>query len=243
MIKIKERLERLIIPYIIIPIIYLLIKFTFYNFQISIKNLLVNLIFQYIYGKKIDSHLWFINALLIYTIFFSIISFFSSNNNIFILQIIAIISYWSQYNLNIYNFIIYKRFVKYIPIAVTGLNFGSFEILKKLIKYRIKSIFFCFVVFYFIYNYNVFENIKGFGIKYNVVSICIFISFSLIPLDKIKNISAVIMLRNFTRYSGGIYYFQKNIFIILHKIKFLKYQNFIKCMTIIIIIYFLVKNN
>ena len=139
--KIKQRLERLIIPYTIIPAIYLVI-ILLSNSEKNIKKLITNLILQYITGKKFYLFLWFIQILLIYTIFFEIIFLLFGKNSLFIFQTIAIISYWSQYNLKIYNLIIYKNFVRMIPFAVTGLNLGSLELLNKLIKFKIKSIFF-----------------------------------------------------------------------------------------------------
>lgn len=56
------------------------------------------------------------------------------------MQIIAIISYWIQYNeyiyikINIYSvYLTINHFLQMLPIAITGLTLSSFDILKKLI--------------------------------------------------------------------------------------------------------------
>ena len=76
-IKIKQRFERLIIPYITIPIIFLIIKFFSSGFKKNIKNILLDLYVQYITGYHFYIHLWFVQNLIIYTIVCGIIFFFS----------------------------------------------------------------------------------------------------------------------------------------------------------------------
>ena len=76
-IKIKQRFERLIIPYITIPIIFLIIKFFSSDFKKNIKNILLDLYVQYITGYYFYIHLWFVQNLIIYTIICGIIFFFS----------------------------------------------------------------------------------------------------------------------------------------------------------------------
>ena len=75
-IKIKQRFERLIIPYTTIPIIFLIIKFFSSNFKKNIKKILLDLYVQYITGYYFYIHLWFVQNLIIYTIVFGIIFFF-----------------------------------------------------------------------------------------------------------------------------------------------------------------------
>ena len=79
----------------------------------------------------------------------------------------------------------------------------------------------------FLYNYNVFGSFKSFGysgLKEHIAGICLFISFYLIPFDKIKNIIIISCIKAITRNTGGIYYLQTIIYYIIKKFKF-KYLN------------------
>jgi len=95
-IKYKARLERLLIPYIIWPIIFLAISTSSFNF-IKIKKLIFDLSLQYITGFKINISLWFIGILIFFGIFFKIIHFLFNFQSLLILQIISIIAYLIQY--------------------------------------------------------------------------------------------------------------------------------------------------
>ena len=73
-----------------------------------------------------------------------------------------------------------------IPLASTGLILGYIDILKRLENHKINSLIFFNVILYFIYNYKIFEEFRGFpysGIKLNIASICLFIIFALIPVQ------------------------------------------------------------
>lgn len=155
------------------------------------------------------------------------------------MQIIAIISYWIQYNeyiyikINIYRaYYTINHFLQMLPIAITGLTLSSLDILKKLKNYSIKPIFFCTVIIYFIYNLNIFRQIKGFSISNNIAGICLFICFSLIPIQKIKIIKIINIIKIISRYTGGIYYFQTIFYYILNKNNFFKFRPFLTCFMI-----------
>ena len=177
--KIKQRLERLFIPFIIIPFIKFGIILLRENSRINKKELFSNLILQYITGYKIIIALWFLHFLFIFTILFEIIFLLFPNKYLFVLQILAIISYWFQYSEINYK-IFYKckphlrsvsQWADMIPIAVTGLTIGYIKLLDSLKIYRIKAIASCIVILCFIYKYNIFGEIKGFtysGIKQNI---------------------------------------------------------------------------
>jgi hypothetical protein len=216
-IKYKMRLERLLIPYIIWPIIFLSISISFDS--INIKKLIYELLLQYITGYKISIHLWFIQILIFFEIFFQIINFLFKKQSLFILQIFSIISYFIQYKeINYKIFFHYSphlrsvsHIAEMIPIAVTGLTLRNIDIFKSLSINKKKSIFFSMISLYFIYNYNVFGQFKGFpysGINNNIAGICLFNSFFLIPFDTLKNKIIIVCIKVITRYTGGIYYLQ-----------------------------------
>jgi len=244
-IKYKKRLERLLIPYIIYPLLFVLISFSFHS--INIKQIIIDLLIQYISGKKIFGLgiLWFIHNLIIFGIFFKIIYFLFNKQSLFILQIFFIISYLLQYkgiNYKIFHqYPFYIRILSFIiemmPIAITGLILRNIDIFKIISNDKKKSIFFSIIAIFFIYNYNIFGEIKGFnyqGIKQNIAGICLFISFSLIPFYKFNNSIILVIIKTITRYTGGIYYLQTFAYYVLSKFEYLNQKSFIKCLLIYI---------
>lgn len=236
-VKIKQRFERLIISYIIIPIIFIIIKFFSSDIKRNIKQILIDLYLQYITGHYFYIHLWFIQNLIIYTIIFGIIFLLFKKNNLFILQIQVAILYWLKCN-GIINKIFDKKNKKLIPfryiatmmpIAISGIILGYKEILKKLMIFKIKSIIFCIIIFYFIYSFNFFGEISLI-----LVSISLFIFFSLIPLEKIKNKTLINFIQIISKHTGGIYYFQRNIQYLIFKFSFFRIRPFLSCCIIYI---------
>lgn len=249
-VKLKKRLERLIIPYILIPIIYLIIIIIFSKYYKNFKYIIGDLLLQYITGYNFYVILWFIQILILFNIIFGIIFLYFKINPFYILKLLAILSYWLQYNE--INYILFanfspplrsvSHFVEMMPIAVTGITLGSKEILEKLKNCKKNSIILCLTFLYFIYNYNIFGDFKGFfysGLKQNFAGICLFIIFSLIPFEKIKKNSLINIIRIITRYTGGIYYFQSIIGFFLTKINYLQRNCFFSCFIIYILGYFI----
>lgn len=208
----------------------------------NFKIIFYILFLQYITGYKTYIILWFVQILLIFTFFFEIIFYCSNKHTIFIFNLLIIISYWLQYSeINYQIFSEYKPHLRSIshiaemmPIASTGITLASIDILKKLEKIKVKTLFFCIVVLFFTYNYNLFGEFRGFpysGIKQNIAGICLFIFFALIPFQIIdKKILKVIKI--ITSHTGGIYYFQAIMEHILSKINYLKYNDIFKCFLI-----------
>ncbi len=250
--KIKLRLERLLIPFLIIPIIkfviIILLEYPRIN-KINIKELFIELLLNYITGYNIIVPLWFVHILIIITILFEIIYLLFRNHYLFVLQSLAIISYYLQYseiNFKIFNnyrshLRAVSHFAEMIPIATTGLNLGYIKILDFLKNYRVKSIFFSIIILLFIYNFNILGEFRGFyysGIKQNIAALCLFFIFSLIPFEKIiNNKYCFIIIRKISSYTGGIYYFHPIIKDILNKIKYLTNQPLLTCIIIYIIGY------
>jgi fucose 4-O-acetylase-like acetyltransferase len=156
-IKYKNRLERLLIPYIIWPLIFMVISKFSFNY-LKIKQLIFLLLHQYITGFKIMGSLWFVGILIFLGILFQIISFLFRKRALLILQIFSIISYFIQY-----EEINYKIFFKYsivlrtgswvvdmMPIAVTGLTLRKRDIFKNLSHDKIKNIIFSIITLFFI---------------------------------------------------------------------------------------------
>ena len=253
--KAKQRIKRLLIPYLIVAFIHLMIREHFFQydkkeFKGKIKRCIIILYLQYITGYTCAVHLWYIQILILFTIFFFIIFSVFRKNSIVIIQIIQIISYLIQYSeMNYKIFFKHKRHIKsishiaeIIPFAITGLTFAHIKILKIFVNHRIKFIIYFITILIIIYNYNVFGHFKGFpysGVEKNIAAICLFISFSLIPFEKIKHKKLVNIITLLTSYSGGIYFFHRIINHIILKIKHSKRNNnnFYNCIVIYLVCY------
>ena len=160
--KIKERLQRLLIPYLFYPIIiYIVYNFLYIFFHIEeLKSNLYHLKMQFIIGRSLCSVLWFQFNIILITVLFYIISFILKSYYLPFLQILAIFSYLLQFsNINYHYFMIYKEHIRFsvgyfaetLPIAVTGLSISSIDIInkskKKWFMYIILFTFLLFILF------------------------------------------------------------------------------------------------
>lgn len=204
-IKMKLRLERLLIPYLGWPIItwtlnnlsYLLFKKSYFGYFIPF----IKLKEQLIIGRIFFGQFWFLFNLLFFTIFFFIITHFLNITSFLKLnQFFAIISYILQYSkYNYYFFDHYNKcvshsighFVETFPIAVTAFLLNFSEFLSNSKNRRNFVIFYCFIVNYFIYKFSIFMSIEIYGKKYNyngidknIFAFLSFVGFFLIPFEK-----------------------------------------------------------
>ena len=249
--KINERLERLLIPYILYPTLNYII-FNFFYIFFNAKSLAIkfeSLITQLIIGRGIFNVLWFNFNLIFLIILFHIISFLFKSNYLLILQIIGIFAYLAQFS--DYNFIFFNKYsnrikfsvgyiVETIPLAITGLWISSLDIINKLKNSRFKAIFFSFFFIFFFFKYDVFKQVKGFGkqgLMYNIGGCFFFISFSLLPLDNI-NKKFIILINYITNFTAGIYILHTKIYYILkNEILSINFNNGLGCLYIYIICY------
>lgn len=221
--KIKQRFERLLIPYFIYPIaifinnniIFLIFKdkFTKFNKKIPMRFLINQLIF----GINIHDILWFHFYLIMLTLIYTIISFTFKQNFLFIFHIISFICYRLQYSGIIYQF--FKKYkekphycmgsiIEIIPYSVTGLSLCSFDLISKLKKNKVEIFVINIIALYLIESCKICKTPYGFrypGINPNLGGICLFIIFLLLPLEKIKNKIIISFLKFITKYTGGIY--------------------------------------
>lgn len=222
-IKMKLRLERLLIPYIIYPIsfwlinnlIFFIFKFNRFNKYLTLKELEIHLIV----GKGIHGIgvLWFQFNLLIYTFIFFIISFILKKFYLVFFQIITLISYLIQYSGLNYNFFSqYSKkiwmpvgnLVETLPLAIVAFSLASINYFEKGSKNdRRKNIIFYTFYLYLIRNYNIFSYLNGYaspGIKPLINSFFLFFVFSNISLKDI-NPKIIFLIKQITRYTQGIY--------------------------------------
>ena len=221
--KIKQRFIRLLMPYIIIPlIIWIFNNIVYYFFHINRlrrKLFFINLFNQFILGRDFHGIFWYQFNILFITLLFFIISFIFKNIFLINLKIFLLIAYIFQYSGN--NVKLFSRYnsnirysigniIEMIPFAVVGLSIGSMKIIEKLERKKFYYIFFSFSLISFFYKYKVFINLKGFffpGLINNIGAILLFIIFSLLPFSSLQNNRFFYLLKNISNYTGGIYYF------------------------------------
>jgi len=254
--KMRIRLERLFIPYIIYPnFIWIINNLMFYLINFNIYNrylTLIELKTQLIVAKGIAGlgALWFLFNLLILTFIFFIASFLVKKNYILFFQIISLTSYIIQYSgINYRLFIQYSskirmsigNLIETFPLAIGAFFFSSNNLFQLLSKYnKTKYIFFCFFVFYLISNYDIFAYLKGNsspGIKPMVNSIILFSIFYLTPFENI-NSKILNFITPITKYTQGIYCLNSLLVIYMRRY-FEKNGTFIGTIILYIICYFI----
>lgn len=255
--KIKQRNERLLIPYIIWPImIWLVNNLLFAFFKSSRYNRYLSfyyLIVQLITGCKYIGRFWFHFNLIFTTNFFFIISLIFKKHFLFIIQFLGLISYGIQYldyNYH-YYFSNYKCSIAHsfgylpetIPLAAAGLTFGAINIIENLKMNANKMIIFSAIILYYLFRFEIFVDIKGFAYR-GVIKIFgstfLFLFFSLLPINNIKNKKLILLIRQLTSYTLGVYIIHGIVQGYLNKIIYIiKKKTFIGCIIIHIISYFI----
>lgn len=140
-IKIKQRFQRILIPYIVWPILlfifnnslFLILRHSLYNK----KLFLIDFIVQLTFGQKYHPIFYYQFNLIFLTILFTIISFLFNKSFIWIFQMLLIVAYIFQYNyLNVYIFEEYSNIVKFslghiseiLPFVVMGVTLRHLDI-------------------------------------------------------------------------------------------------------------------
>lgn len=254
--KIKIRFERLLIPYLIYPIIIFILNRVFFintDFNIHYRKVkLFHFIKQFIFGHGIHMIFWFQFYLIFLSVFYLIIALIFKKNYLFIFELILIICYLLQYSGIVFQYFIkfrdyaFRHFgsiVEIIPFTVTGLTLASYSLINKInkIKDKKKVVFVTIIILYFIKKYDIIRSCRGFrypGVSLNVGGIFILISFSFISF---KNKPKVLnFIKHFTNYTGGIYYLHfvvMNIF--RNKISYINNKTIFGGFIIYIISYFI----
>ena len=253
-IKIKERFLRILIPYIIWPIIFWLrFEIMIYLKGIKDENKFKNLYYQMLIGDGFHGVFWFQFNLIMFSLLFTIIIFLFKKKNLFIIQILGIL-------MLIFNFggyiNVFKKFkhpvnhsIKPIPstliYSIIGFFLGKLIILDKLKKHRLKTIIIFLPTIYIIRIYPdlfiIINNFKIIIIIYVIINLFFF--FAILPFDKINNKMIVIIIKQITSYTGGVYYIHPEIRYIVKKKTFIGcMKNYLICYSICFIGSKLLKN-
>ena len=215
-----KRLERLLIPYIVWPIIvFILNNYILCKFIVVQKFSFNDLKYQFIIGRGVLGILWFQWNLIMLTSIFFFIIYFWKKKYLFLIQIFACFSYtiqYSGYNKKLINILrpeikfTLGKFFESVPFASTGLSLASFQILNIIQKYKIQTLFFCLYIFISSDKYSIITDLKFSnsysGLIFNVRAICLIFIFSLFPSNKITNIKIGKILKHITNYTAGVYY-------------------------------------
>ena len=236
----KKRIKRLLIPFIIWPlIIFILHNIIYKNNRIS----LIELKLQIILGNQFMVHFWYYLSILIITMLFFIICNFS--NFLFIILLLSILSYIIQYTESDKFLYKYKNkaysiegTIRLIPIAGIGVIFASNYKIEILKINRKKTLFLSFLFLYFLFKNNIFIELGGYnGIIHIFASLFLFIGFYLIPFEYLY-INLKILIKQISRFSNGIYCLHGHIFLFL-KIKLNARGNFKTILMVYLFGYFI----
>lgn len=248
--KIKLRIQRIIIPYIIWPSLYFalnnLICFLFHFKKIIIVK---SLFIQLLTGKTFYSVLWFQCNLILSFILLLIVSFLRSKNFLFNIQLIGIFGY-SYYNFHSY-YKLFKNeiwqikslihdFSKVLFYSAIGISFGFYIDIDTIKKNRIQififSLFTLFIMKDCLYLTKHFFYFKIFF--HGIGSVIIILIFIILPLDNFQNKLFNKIIFHITKFTGGVYYLHTKVHHILKfKISIFKNRTFIGCIANYIICY------
>ena len=206
--KIKDRFKRLLIPYILWPIIMYLQQ-TIYNFEHGKKiKLFKLLIYQILIGNGLSLVLWFNLNLIFVLLFFAIVIFINKKylSYIILIGIEIIFIFFSD---NYYKFWDNYNYIVKFPLrpirntykfCLIGFFLSSIKIIEKIkVNKRIVLLFILAFPSQLLYNNSSIKEIAK--IIFTTLLILIFAS---IPFEK-TNIIIFNFIKQITSYTGGIY--------------------------------------
>lgn len=239
-VKLKKRLERLLIPYIGWPILIFFINNLFLKRKITLHGLKIQLIL----GTKFIIPLWYLFSVILSTIFFFILSYIFQKYFLFVFQLLWMVLFIIQYS-NFFSFLKgYKKSVIYsiwhtigiFPLFILGIIFASLKIIENIKLNRNKVLFFSWIFIIFLFKYNIFRELEGYnGIIYNFAASFFFMFFHLLPFENI-HISMKKLIKQMTNYINGIYCLHTKI-IHLVRIYFGLSGNLKACIIVYLIAY------
>lgn len=220
--KLKRRFERLLIPYILWPIIIFIIdNLLHFLFNHNIHRIyLYDLKIQLIVGRQFIVPLWYLFGTIFLSLSFFIISNIFKKYFLYVTQLLIIVSYIVQYSFKTTVFDIYKNNVKLpildtfsiIPLSLFGINIAHLEILKYF-KHNFRITFIItYILLFTLFKYEIFVDMGGYnGIIHIFISLLFFIGFYILPLENTQ-IWLQKIIKQLTSYTNGIYCLQTKIF-------------------------------
>ena len=251
--KIKSRFQRMLIPYILWPLLIfisnnlLLRLFSLGQFgtMISFKDLFL----QILTGSEFHPIFWFLFNLIFLNIIFTIIALIFKRKFLIFLIFLSIFSLYLHFSGIYANYFssYHKRFkisigslIVIIPIAILGYIFSSLNLLLKMKNIPIYIYVIHISLLYLLFKYDIFTYYPGFiypNVFLNIsASTLFFITFGSFNFNKYFN--NCIFNEYLTKYTGGIYYIHPIIRDYLQKkIIFFRDQTYHSSLIIYIICY------
>ena len=253
--KIISRFQRLLIPYILWPIIILLINnaliftlsFGQYKSILTIKDILI----QISIGDRYHKIFWFQFNLLFSSLFLTIISFIFKQNILKTLIVLGIISFYLTISRKNYNFFfIYGisgknigSIIELLPIAVIGCTFSFINILSKIKDCSIYFYLILLYILFILFEYDLFVWVSEFRFSTTLLfasaSTSLFLLFGSLSFESLENQKIIYIIRYITKFTGGIYYIHPIYLDYLVKISLFFYKrSYISACIIYIMCYF-----
>ena len=215
--RVISRFQRILIPYILWPLLRLIINnFIVKEAKFKKRLTLYDFYLQILIGAKFHLIFWFQFNLIFTSIFLTIIAFIFKKKFLIIFQFLGIISLYLHYSGT--NFKLFSFFPKFkvslgslielISLSVLGCFYSSINLLNVVNKIPKYLKFILLFLILFLFKYNLFIVYPGF-IYSNIIlhllaSTFLFLLFGSLNLTKIIAINSII--KNISKYTGGIYY-------------------------------------
>ena len=214
--KIILRFKRLLLPYILWPLIFFILK----NYLIRIipNNLtLKDIYIQILIGTQFHRIFWFQFNLIFLSLFLSIITFIFKSNFLIALKFIGIISLYLHFSGINYSFfnstnenyrMSLGSLIELIPLTAISSFFNSVNVLTKIKRLSLHIQLILFSLILFLFKYRLFIGYRGCMysnvLLYIHASTILFLFFGSLTFDNTKVIIPVI--KYITKFTGGIYY-------------------------------------
>ena len=233
---IKQRFQRLLVPYIIWPIIIYIHKNNildsfFYKKYYQLKILC----YQLLMGQGIAIVFWFSYNLILISLLLTIIVFIIKNNIIFLIissipmYLIFTSNYYKNLFLNYKEIVAFsnKRLASTYIFGAIGFSLSYFKMFDKTNKKKTFVIICCSTLLILLILY--YEKIKKFYFLSYLFSISLIVLFNNLPFYKLINEN---IIKRISMHTGGIYYIHIDINSLINKHVIFRYH--LKKGTIII---------
>lgn len=208
-IKFKRRLERLLIPYFIWPLLIFIINNIFYKKKISLHQLKI----QILLGRQFMVPFWYLFSVTFLTTSFFILSNIFKMNFFLLIKLLMVFSYIFQYSscdkfLDEYNHSVKLPIldtIRILPLSITGILLESSKLIEFFKKNKNNYLFFSFLLLFLLFKFDIFIELGGYNGIINIFSsLLFFIGFYLLPFENINSFIQKI-IKQITSYTNGIY--------------------------------------
>ncbi|MBQ8969834.1 MAG: acyltransferase [Lachnospiraceae bacterium] len=172
--KMKSRMERLLVPYIVWAVVYYLVYWTAdLVFDFPDKEYPVSQLFlQLLTGHRLNQAMWFLLDMIIITLVFGLIFLLTKKDiAVFLVALTGILAVFLQYSgitVRAFEDLIYEvkfplgRLFEMLPYASAGFLLSYEEVFEKRSRIRMVPLLYMACI-YLLFRFRLFKNIDGFG--------------------------------------------------------------------------------